>query len=183
MSFIYLYNKHNALLRKTIIVRKWQQANISWEYLCLCSPNPKQWTKACFTVTRDFYQLAGIFPGVNQRPYTATMPISVGCWILPFHERRMGRDRKRGGGKRKRKMNLGSMCVCAFKSPQAMAECWESHPVPFSWPLRGGLLPSASMDGDGTSERQPAQLSLGHCFSPPTSVCTHSSNCCSHFDC
>lgn len=79
----------------------------------------------------------------------------VGCWILLCHERRMGRDRMRDRGKRKRKMNYGSMCVCAFKSPQARAECWESRPVPFSWPLRGGLLPSASMmeNGDGTSEK------------------------------
>lgn len=110
--------------------------------------------------TRDFYQLAGISPCINlvgvkqKHPYSATMPMWVGCWILLCHERRMGGDRRRDRGKRKRMMNYGSMCVCAFKSPQARAECWESRPVPFSWPLRGGLLPSASMmeNGDGTSE-------------------------------
>lgn len=55
-------------------------------------------------------------------------------------------------GKRKRTIR-GRTCVCAFKSPQARAECWESRPVPFSWPLRGGRFASGSMDGDVTSEK------------------------------
>lgn len=36
------------------------------------------------------------------------------------------------------------VCVCAFKSPQARTWCWESGPVPFSWPPR-------VRDRDGTS--------------------------------
>lgn len=55
-------------------------------------------------------------------------------------------------GRRKRTIR-GSTCICAFKSPQARAECWESRPVPFSWPLRGGRFASGSMDGDATSEK------------------------------
>lgn len=37
------------------------------------------------------------------------------------------------------------MRVCAFKSGQARTRCWESGPVPFSWPLR-------ARDGDATSQ-------------------------------
>ena len=47
--------------------------------------------------------------------------------------------------RRKKKRKLSHLVVCAFKEPQARAVCWESQPVLFSWPLRGGLLPSGSM--------------------------------------
>lgn len=43
--------------------------------------------------------------------------------------------------------------VCAFKSLEAKDVSWESRPVVFSWPLRGCLLPSESMDGDRKSQK------------------------------
>lgn len=106
----------------------------------------------------------------------ASLPIRVGWrWILPW-----GRERLR----------KYVLCVCAFKSPQARAQRWESHPVPFSWPLRGGLFPfwvhgsrcnirGSPGKGQPTYPQIPtcmSWLALTHCFLPSMFACTHSSN-------
>lgn len=70
---------------------------------------------------------------------------SAHVWEMMFQKYKTQREKKRG--------MRGGMCICPFKSPQARAECWESRPVPFSWPLREGRSGSASMDGDVTSEK------------------------------
>lgn len=71
---------------------------------------------------------------------------SVHVWEMMFQKWKTQRERREGGMR-------GGMCICPFKSPQARAECWESRPVPFSWPLREGRSVSASTDGDVTSEK------------------------------
>lgn len=148
--------------------------------------------------SRDFYQSLQaslqtlITHGGEKYKYPSTVALLMCAGWCFKSGRRGGTERDRG--KRKRKMKEGSMCICAFKSPQARAECWESRPVPFSWPLRGGGFPSGSMDGDVTSEKaqerdnQHIRTSRHACRgwhrdTAAPRLCSPAHTCCKHFDC